>query len=422
MKAIQQGTFNIDYEALYLELKKECIPLFEIESIKLKPISTGRDESDVESRSDTSLVEDDSNLEEVVIKGYGTYTMEQIVLDIKEKLSEFKSNGIKNVKAIILDQESALVGGFMGAKTRVKDYEYGLVVIFYYNLGSGNQVFYYVHDPLNLESPLIPGTDNSSGSGTGEIELSGLDSSILIMEVPISLKKKVNYNLGVNSTLAYFTGAIGYSVSAGGEFTGVTGAGISGGVQRIMFTYGPYAYYPYTYVFHETTVTAGWNPGTISAAIEVVFAGYVGDSIGSYRPNPIDYQGNYNVIFGYDISAAEIVEVGITLQLNYWDTSDNSLPDNNRWLSFTAGPTIGASLVPGVNFSFRSTAFRNWSQSENPPPLASCTLISKNPKPTAERNIWDQSIAWLRFFGIAPDFELFGALGEAILNLIKKVI
>ena len=261
------------------------------------------------------------------------------------------------------------------------------------------------------------------GNGKGSIKLIGKKGEFIKIDnnIGLSIEKHVNYNLGVDNGLSILgLDAIGYSVSGDIEFTAVMGAAASTGVQRLVFTNGPYAWYPYTYTYGEASPTFGWNPGSISGSMQVIAAGYVGNFQGSYRPEPKDYASTYDIILGFTADLSLELSVGAVFQINYWDTSDPHPEENEKWMSMSMGLSVGAQILPGASFSIKTTTPRILYDSGIPNATATCNLISSIPKPTNERSIWDKSLAWLRFFDMQPSHILLNALGEVVLNLIKK--
>ena len=287
MNIIGYGNLYVKYERFYYKLEKECIPLFKIE--QAFPPQAGREEPDIKNREDLLVQDCSSYFESLKLKDFGNITKSELIEDIDGKLHELENNGISSF-AIMVDKDYdendedsdawSYDCSYEKAKNDVSKYKFGLVVVFLYkelykipNSKYIDRVYFWVHDLNGVKDNIIPSDNKYGGKNTSivlvdkddnpnTVEFSDIHSDgVIIDTVPWSM----------NNFLGKSLCGIGYSVFLSGSgAVGLSGYGVSSGLQRIVFFQGPYALFPYEYSFNEFSYAMGIDLGSADVNIQVL--------------------------------------------------------------------------------------------------------------------------------------------------------
>lgn len=452
MKEVQDSMFDIDYEAFYVKLMKECIPLFPIESVTYNsnpdvdgdgvlnevdncPFSLNpnqddddgdgvgdvcdddyRDVTGIEDRDNDVTISKATTWEKVNLGAQwgGEITIDSMVNQIEKKLWDLTTYGMKVGFAIVDVNQQAHYEAYKKV-AEVQNYDYFLIVtLLYKGSDSRNKVFFWVWDANNVQQSFFSNL-NKKTSNKGRITFRGKHNSLFQMDdLPINFAIDEDVPIdfgGVFDGEAYI---VGYSLSGSGYFVGGVGAGISSGFQRLVFLNGKYAYYPYEYFYGEIYPAMGWDI-SLSGSVEVVLGGNYG---GAYSPRPKDLEGDYDVLAGLDVGGSAIGKLGVTTQWNIPCLKCGTIENENKWMFWTYGVSLGISLTPTLSGNIRSTAIRKWAKIDSSKINPAHNWLLTEEKETSKRGYFNMAIAWLRFFGVG--YLSAGILGDAILELIRR--
>ncbi len=189
MKEVQDSMFDIDYEAFYVKLMKECIPLFPIESVTYNsnpdvdgdgvlnevdncPFSLNpnqddddgdgvgdvcdddyRDVTGIEDRDNDVTISKATTWEKVNLGAQwgGEITIDSMVNQIEKKLWDLTTYGMKVGFAIVDVNQQAHYEAYKKV-AEVQNYDYFLIVtLLYKGSDSRNKVFFWVWDANNVQ-------------------------------------------------------------------------------------------------------------------------------------------------------------------------------------------------------------------------------------------------------------------------------
>ncbi len=469
MKEIQDSTFIIDYEALYLAVMKNSMMVLNVESVEYYsevegvedwdedgiinsddncPLSYNPDQNDIDNDGKGDSCDDDvfegvvtgrgrietrdcdyynvvswSNIKSVNIKEFGneSISIDRMIDYIRLSVKPMCESGHK-IKVIILDKRCS-VKKYNEAVEYVKSFDFGMVIsIFQFKTKRSflkDKVGVFTFNSNKLQTEPFPGNE-----AKGKLIFKGLldDSEMVINEVPYiggfteyipltrfgqkdAMYKGFGYTLAVNSSL-------------------VVGAGFnsSGGLQRIVFNNGDYAWYPYDYYFAEIIPAVGYNPLEGSISGEVVIVANYGHISKYYKPHPKDLEGKYDVLFGLD-AGTKGLKFGLTHQINIPHASGSELKDKQKWISASIGASIGIS-DPSFLFAVtaKSSKVLKYTKGEaDAPAVANMGLIT-NAKETKDRNPFDILIAWVKFVDFITPIGIASNVGNVVTELIIKAL